>query len=72
MKTKYDTYKSGLEKKIPDTSGLIEKLVYNAKITDKENKIPNITGVTTNSVLTAEKRADYNKNYWNWEETDWS
>ena len=63
MKTKYDTYKSGLEKKIPDTSGLIEKLVYNPKITDKENKIPNITGVTTNSVLTAEKRADYNKNY---------
>ena len=51
------------KKKIPDTSGLIKKLVYNAKISDKENKIQNITGLTTNSVLTAEKRADHNKNY---------
>ena len=32
LKTKYDTDKSDLEKKIPDTSELVKKLDYNAKI----------------------------------------
>ena len=33
LKTNYDTDKSALEKKIPDTSGLNKKTDYNAKIT---------------------------------------
>ena len=52
LKTKYDTDKSDLEKKIPDTSGL-KKLDYSAKITKIENKIPSISGLATNAVLTA-------------------
>ena len=31
LKTKYDTDKTELEKKIPDTSGLVKKADYNAK-----------------------------------------
>ena len=34
LKTKYDTGKSELEKKIPDTSGLVKKINYNTKITE--------------------------------------
>ena len=34
LKTKYDTDKTELEKKIPDTSGLVKKTDYNAKITE--------------------------------------
>ena len=49
LKTKYDTEKSDLEKKIPDTSGLVRKLDYNAKF----SKIPSITGLTSTSALTA-------------------
>ena len=33
LRTKYDTDKTELEKKIPDTSGIAKKAVYNAKIT---------------------------------------
>ena len=33
LKTKYDTDKSELENKIPDTSGLVKKTVYNTKTT---------------------------------------
>ena len=54
LKTTYDTDKSDLEKKIPDTSDLVKKKTYlNAKITEIENKIPSITGLATNSALTA-------------------
>ena len=42
MKTKYDTDKSELEKKIPDTSDLLKKRDYNSKISEIENKIPSI------------------------------
>ena len=34
LKTKYDTDKSELENKIPDTSGLVKKTECNAKIID--------------------------------------
>ena len=71
LKTKYDTDKSELEKKIPDISGLAKKLDYNAKITAIENKIPSIIGLDANSALTAAenkipnisslvKKTDYN------------
>ena len=60
LKTKYDTDKSDLEKrlsdaekKIPNTSDLANKTDLNAKITETENKIPSITGLATNSALTA-------------------
>ena len=59
LKTKYDTDKSDLEKKmhdanknIHDTSGLVEKTNY-VKITKIQSKIPTISGLTTNSALTA-------------------
>ena len=60
LKTTYDTDKSDLgkkisdaDKKIPDRSDLAKKADLNAKITEIENKIPSITGLATNSVLTA-------------------
>ena len=39
--------------KISDTSELVKKLDYNAKISEIENKIPSISGLATNSALTA-------------------
>ena len=53
FKTKYDTDKSDLGKKIPDTSGLAKKTDYNAKITEIEDKIPSTSGLATNCTLTA-------------------
>ena len=44
LKTKYDTEKSESENKIPDTSRLVQKLDYNVKITEIENKIANTRG----------------------------
>ena len=38
LKIRYDTDNWDLEKKIPDTSGLIKKLNYNTKITEIEKK----------------------------------
>ena len=56
LKTKYDTDKSDLEKKIPDTSGIAKKKAdHNATITELETKIPNISGLATNSALTEVK-----------------
>ena len=40
LKTKYNTDKTELEKKIPDTSSLVKKTNYNTKVTELENKIP--------------------------------
>ena len=53
LKTKYDTDKSNLEKKISDFSGLVKKMDYNAKITEIECKIPSIRGLATTAALTA-------------------
>ena len=47
------TQTSQIQKKIPDTSGLVKKLHYNAKITEIENKTPSITGLSKTSALTA-------------------
>ena len=38
LKTKYDTDKSELENKIPDTNGLVKKTDYNAKISEMRVK----------------------------------
>ena len=42
-----------IDKNILDISDLVKKTDFNAKITEVEGKIPNITGLATNSVLTA-------------------
>ena len=59
LKTKYETDKSGLEKKIsnadkkiPDTSRLFKKTDYNSKVSEIESKIPSISGLATTSALT--------------------
>ena len=52
LKTKYETDKSELENKIPDTSGLIKKTNYNTKITEIEGEIPNVTNLSTKIALT--------------------
>ena len=48
----FDTDKIELENKIPDTSGLVKRLDYNAKINEKENKMPSISGLAINDALT--------------------
>ena len=53
LKTKYNTGKTELENKIPDTSGLVKKTNYNTQITELENKIPDISNLTTQTALTA-------------------
>ena len=52
LNTKYDTDKSELQKKIPDTSGLVKNTDYGAKI-KWNKKIPTISGLATNFSLTA-------------------
>ena len=53
LKTKSDTNKTELENKISDTSELIKKTDYNAKIIEIEGKIPSISDLGTNAALTA-------------------
>ena len=53
LKTKYNTGKTELANKIPDTSGLVKKNNYNTKITELENKIPDISNLATKTALTA-------------------
>ena len=48
LKTKYQTDKTELEKKIPNVSNLVKKL----KLTELENKIPNISNLATKTALT--------------------
>ena len=52
LKTKYDTDKSELEKKIPDTCDLVKKTDFNTKITEIEGKIPDIINLATKTALT--------------------
>ena len=72
LKAKYDTDKSEIENKIPDTSGLVKKADYNTKITEIENKIPGVSSLATKTALTVVenktpnvsnlvKKTDYNK-----------
>ena len=59
-KTKYEKDGSNFEvkinkvdKKIPDVSDLVKKTDFNANVTEREGKIPSISGLATNSALTA-------------------
>ena len=67
----YDTDKSKLENKIVDTSGLVKKTDYGAKIIEIEVKIPDVINLATKTALTSVenkiprvsslvKKADYN------------
>ena len=48
LKTKYNTDKTELEKKIPDVTDFVKK----AKLTELENKIPDISNLATKTALT--------------------
>ena len=52
LKTNFNTKFTGLENKIPNTSGLVKKTDYISKITEIENKIPDISGLATKTALT--------------------
>ena len=52
LKTKYQTGKTELEKKIPDTSDFVKKTDLNAKIREIKNRIPDISGLATKFELT--------------------
>ena len=67
MKTKYNTDKSELEKKIPNVIDVVKK----AKLTELENKVPDISNLATTAALTTAenkipdvsnlvKKSDYN------------
>ena len=53
LENKYDADKSKIENKIPDTSRLVKKTDYYAKINEIEGKIQSISGLATNTALTA-------------------
>ena len=48
VKTKYDTDKTELEKKIPNVTDFVKK----AKLTELENKFPDISNLATKTALT--------------------
>ena len=52
LETEYDTDKSELENKIPDTSSLVKKTDYNIKINEIEGEIPDISNLATKTALT--------------------
>ena len=52
LKTNFNTKFTGLENKIPNTTGLVKKTDYNSKIAEIENKIPDISGLATKTALT--------------------
>ena len=47
LKTKYQTDKTELEKKIPDVSDFVKK----TKLTELENKIPDVSNLATKTAL---------------------
>ena len=51
LKTKYDTNKTKIENKIPDTRGLVKKTDYNAEINEIEGKIPDVSSLATKTAL---------------------
>ena len=42
-----------VDKKMPDTSGLVTTTVLNTNITEAENKIPNTSNLVTTDILNA-------------------
>ena len=79
LKTKYQTDKTELEKKIPDVSDFVKK----TKLTELENKIPDVSSLATKTALTAVenkipdasslvKKQIITQKLLNWKETYWS
>ena len=80
LKTKYQTDKTELEKKIPDVTDFVKK----TKLTELENKIPDVSSSAKKTALTAvenkkprvsslvkkqtmtQKLVSLKKNYWSW------
>ena len=54
LKLKYDTKKTGLKNEVHDTSGLVKKTDYSAKISEIEKKA-SISSLATHSTLIAVK-----------------
>ena len=52
LETEYDTDKSELENKIPDTSGLVKNTDCDCKIAEIEGKIPDVSNLATKTALT--------------------
>ena len=50
---KYNTDKSELEHKIPDTRGFVKKTDYNPKFAEIEGKIPDVSNLATKTALTS-------------------
>ena len=55
LKTMYDTDKSELEKKIPDTRSLVKKIDYDSNISEIEGKISDVSNLATKAALTIVK-----------------
>ena len=53
QKNKYDGEVGGLKLKIPDVNGLLQTSIFNSKITEIENKIPDIKNLVDKTELTA-------------------
>ena len=51
----------GVDKKIPNTSGLVKKTDYKTKITEIENKIPSDTCLVTTAALNTKATKTENK-----------
>ena len=47
----YDTDKTELKNKIPNTIDLVKKADYNTKITEIDDKIPDVSSLATKTVL---------------------
>ena len=52
LKTKYNTNKSEIENKIPNTGDPVKKTDYNDKITEIEGRIPDVSSLATKAALT--------------------
>ena len=60
LKTKSNTYKRELEKKIPNLSSLVKNTDYNTKITEIEGKIPDVSSLATKTAsTTVENKTPY-------------
>ena len=55
LKTKYDTEKSELEKKIPNVTDFVKE----AKLTELKNKIPDTSNLATKTALIAVENKKY-------------
>ena len=51
LETNFNTKFTGLENKIPNTSGLVKSTDYNTKTTEIEDEIPDISGLATKTAL---------------------